>query len=947
MESHATEGAETDRQHQEDASPVSEAAEVAREKVSALLDENMRLQAKTLQLQDQVAELRRQLLSEKAERQGLGAELSEVRESLHLSRNQLDQQKREKSELSLQLCSAKAEKEELEERLSEAWNNVASIQQAANEKDAVNKSLHDTIDCEKREHDAQKVLMSALVAQLSSLENQLVAGSYAEDQQRRLNEETLQNVEGEILRFSQILEELADNIGAPVGVNMLLERHRELPQLHLAVDEGVVTTAADAAVGREVLNISTKSESFSTVGTRLLGPAYQALKYLKKSLQQQLYERHNLQQEQRVLEAHIDSLKEEIRQVCNDCDGVRERLMRSESQRARAEASLHELRQLHEEEKAQMTATRHQLAKLLQCMDDWYMIEHCISDNMQEMTQLRHDVEESRRLHEQYVMHREEEVDDLVNSHQQDVQEQKRQLERLRRECERYKRAAAVSGSSNTFISPAGLVSIEAEDSTAIAPKEQVVGRDVIQEKYDELKRYVEMELEPLINEQAKVVKKEKQRVDELSRLNDELQLELKLFSGVRGRGISSGGNKEAGNELSMFEAFILVLRVLSGMLTDMREMTQQRKALMRYIIAYEGRYGTLNDGNASPCPHPLLCFRKAVVAVLAANRLVAIHKSSWHYSGKGIPNSPYGDVVLLATRGTLTRPPDMRIRLPQETCCIARGGLVRLPFHQVLYPGNEEGVLQTLKSKGYATFVMEQELQHILRLPPVPRDVKGEAASQSYTIRSLVDSLVAFVTVPSALRPPRNFQQPTLWQGLTKGLRAVQATRPLQTQQRCRQQGLQRLPPRPPSVVVRPPPQSYNSLNDAAAVVSSQSDTTYGCWPGGGGRGSEVGPRELPSSLLQPSSLREPRSGVEKVYHIPSVGSYPVPQPLSDDSHNDESLEEALRLSLIRDVQESSGLQESQLGEGFASHILGVIQALDQRVTGALERSSKVRLRR
>ncbi|CBH13694.1 hypothetical protein, conserved [Trypanosoma brucei gambiense DAL972] len=938
----STTNADRSVDNQKEVMSVDGASEVERERVSQLLEENMRLRAKQSQLQDQLADLKRQLISERSERQGLDVELDDVKKSLRLTRDQLDQHKREKSELSLKLCTMTAERDELEEKLSEAWSNVANLQESANAKEAINKSLQDTIHRERREQDAQKVLMQAMVSQLSTLEQQVITGACAEEQQRQTSDEVWRATEEEVFRFSSILEELADSLTFSGSFGPSVDRCRELLQLQPRPANGESMAAADIVCDQDGLNISHGDEPSQRVNGRLFAPAYYALRYLHQKLQEQRNEFFASQQEQRVLEAHVSSLKEEINQVSRDGDGVRERLMKSEAQRARAEALLQDSRQTRDEEVAQALETRRRLAKLLKCMDDWFMIEHCISDSLQEVIQLRQAVEENRRLHEQYVMRKEEEMDCLIETHQREMDEQRGQLEQIRRECERHKRAAASTTPSMFVPSPIPLSTGSTGDDSTVM--ELVRERDALKVKYDDLQRYVETELEPLMAEQDKAMQREKQRVEELCRLSAEMKLEMKLFRGVC-KVCSRNTDGEAEERvMSTFEALVLTLRVLSGARKDEQEMMQQRKALLQYISEYERRFGTLNSITESTRLRPLRYFRRAVVAVIAVNRLAATYRTSWQHSCGNSLNIPLGDTIVPVTvRSTGPQRP-MRIRLPRETRCIAHGGLMHIPLQNVINTASEEEVTQRLESECQAIFVTEQELWQVMRPPHVPRTVVGEVALQSYKLRSLVDSLMLFITVPTA---PQLVPDPIplLWQGLERGLSALRAT-PRECPTLKEEQ--QRLFHTPQLSVRRgddKSPHSCSWLNDDA-VTPNQMMFSSEEWLYGGNRDGHAQANIATVPVLSPSYILG-NGGLGGALSGNGPSAYPVPQINDECTHDDETLEDAVRQSLMRDVYECNGLREDQLGEGFAAHILNVIQALDQRVMGALERRSKVGERR
>ncbi|KEG09452.1 hypothetical protein DQ04_05201040 [Trypanosoma grayi] len=905
-------GASNGKQHPVLDDEAREAEEPRRERVAQLTEDNLRLKARQSQMQDQLEELKRQLYAERSARQSLSAELEDVKDRLRRAKDLLDQQKRDHSGVSLQLCTVTAERDELEAKVSELWRSMSTLEKTVHVKEAANKTLRESLDNEKKERAAQEVLMSAMVTQLAALEQQQAAGASAEERHRRLGEGRLRDLEEEARRIAVVLDGLVDGHAAAP-----LDQQRDLllltededdgdPDAALAVDDGLNTSDVEGAV--------TPDAPRPKSGGRPLSPVYAALRRLRHQLQLQRDEREAMQHDRRVLESHITALKDELRHVGSDGDGVREQLFRSEAQRAQVTETLDSMRRAREQEATQAAETRRKAALMLHCMDDWCVIEQHIADLVQEVRQLRNAVEESRRAHEAYVVRKEEEVDRIMDSHQRDTDAQQQQIEQTRHECERFKRIAAAT----TAVGVGGGTDV----NTSVSLTELRREHEALKAKYHGVLQYMESELAPLTAEQAKALQEGKQREEELRRCNDALRLELKMLSAVRGN--SSG-------HLSLFEALVLTLRVLSGAMADVHEMAQQRTALTRYILAYERMFGALSTCGGSPTPLPLLRFRRTVVAVLAARRLSALRKTAWRRSG----------VILGGQRGS------GRIRLPAETCCLVRGGLIQLP------PIEADSVAEA-EREGNAgddiIFVAEEELQ----LPHMSRKTNynalGVVATQSLTLRGFIDVLLTFVTVPSALRPLHDAKEP-LWRRLASGLYALQQQyqqKQWMPSQESRQtfgipQRLLHLPPRhaeQASVALEwpTPAAAAPSSNGPAPPAVGVAVATAERLPGRS-RESVLAPREPSARALSysPGHLRETDAGR-------SSRTYPVPQPSPQVVQDGWRLEEDLQRSLHRDTLNSSVAQESQTGNGFASEVLSVIRALDQRVLGALERGARVR---
>ncbi|KAF8297130.1 hypothetical protein TcYC6_0083610 [Trypanosoma cruzi] len=880
-----------------------------------LLEENMRLKARQTKLQDQLESLKHQLLAERSARQGLGAELSDMTERLRRTKDQVDKQKKEYNEVSLRLCAVTAERDDLESKVSEVWRNMAAMEETVRVKELENKKLREALDNERKEREAQEVLMNAMVSQITALERQVGVSEGAEELHRRLSEDALCRVGKEVQRVARRLERVADMYSAS-SLNWDLDQK---PLLLLAddddIDRGVNIHKGDdddgddddndvaVAVAGDGLNKSdvekmTPNDSLSKRKKRLLGPIYQALRHLERQLQMQHEEKRTTQHERRVLESHIAALKDELHHLGNDGDDVRERLLRSEAQRAQVTETLQKTRQAWEHEAAQVTETRRKAASLLHCIDDWCVIEQRISDMTEELRQLRSAVEEGHRTHKAYVIQKEGEIDAMIDLHQREANIQKNQLEQVRHECERFKRAVASAVMDSSPVSADG------------APAGMQREHDAFRVKYRELLRYMEEELEPLIAEQAKALQEERKRADELQRANGALRLEMKLMNTAPGDG---------GGRLSLFEALVLTLRVLSGAMADMREMSQQRRALTRYILAYEHMFGTLNLCRESTWPRSVLRFRRAVVAVLAAQRLIAFRKAPW-CSGGVIPS---------VERGTA------RIRLPPETSCLVIGGLIRLPpvgsdDTAEEFLGEEAGTKR--EEKNAVTFVAERDL----RLPAMNNMAStnslGEVTVQGQALRGFMDSLLAFVTVPSAIWPLRNVKEP-LWRQLATGLRSLRRV--------SRQDGGQYALEKPRLLLHLPPRVPLRSeWGEAPPILSQAASNTQ--W-------SAIYNREDSHALVQPTA-RELSDALRRAQETDGENAstaYPAPQPTAYHAEEALSLEEAIRQSLLRDAKFSSDTQEIQSGSGFASEVLNVIRALDQRVVGALERQAKLAERR
>ncbi|EKF39596.1 hypothetical protein MOQ_000170 [Trypanosoma cruzi marinkellei] len=878
-------------------------------RITDLLEENMRLRARQTKLQDQLESLKHQLLAERSARQGIGAELSDMTERLRRTKDQVDKQKKEYSEISLRLCAMTAERDELESKVSEVWRNMAAVEETVRVRELENKKLREAFNNERKEREAQEVLMNAMVAQITALERQVGVSEDAEERHRRLSEDALCSVKKEVQHVARRLERLTDMCSAS-SLNWDLDQK---PLLLLAdddnIDRGVNIHKGDddddddndvaAAVAGDGLNKSdaekmTPNDSLSKRKKRLFGPIYQALRHLERQLQIQHEEKRTTQHARRVLESHIAALKDEMHHLGNDGDDVRERLLRSEAQRAQVTETLQKTRQAWEQEATQVTETRRKAASLLHCMDDWCVIEQRISDMSEELRELRSAVEEGHRTHKAYVIQKEREIDAMMDSHQREENIQKNQLEQVRHECERFKRAVATAVMDSSPVSADG------------APAEMQREHEAFRVKYRELLRYMENELEPLLEEQAKALQEERKRADELQRANGALRLEMNLMNTVSGDG---------GGRLSLFEALVLTLRVLSGAMADIREMSQQRAALTRYILAYEHMFGALNLCRESTWPRSLLRFRRAVVAVLAAQRLIAFRRAPW-CSGGVIPS---------VERGTA------RIRLPPETSCLVIGGLVRLP--PVRSDDSAEEFLREeagtkREKKNAVAFVAERDLQLPAMNNMANKNSLYEAAVQCQALRGFMDSLLAFVTVPSAIWPLRNVREP-LWRRLATGLRSLRRV--------SRQDGGQYALEKPRLLLHLPPRAPLRSEwgESPPSLLQATSNTQR----------STIYNRESPHTLVQPIA-REVSGGLRRVQESDGENAstaYPAPQPTAYHEEEALGLEEAIRQSLLRDAQFSSDTQEIQSGSGFASEVLNVIRALDQRVVGALERQAKL----
>lgn len=871
-------------------------------RAAQLAEDNIRLKTRQSQLQDQLEEARRQLSAERNARQGLVQELGEAKERLQRAKDNFDKKKREHGEISLQLCTVTAERDDLEAKVNEAWHRIAAVEGTARAKDIENKALQEALDNERKERAAQEVLMNAMVAQLAALEQQVAEGAGAGEQQRRLGEEALQGVKEEVQHLASVLEYLAD-MSSTVSSDQLHDRHMLLLGYQNKMDEdggsdttvhGVVNVGLNTSdpekASQDELRLKTK--------TRVLGPIYQAVRHLRQQLQRQRDEQCAMQRDRRVLESHIAALKDELRYVGNNSDDVRERLLWSEAQREQMTETLQSIRHARDCEAVQATETRGRIAALLHCLDDWCIIEQYILDLVTEVQRLQSALQESRKGHEAYVTQKENELDAVMDSHQREMNTQKQRLEQARHECEQLKRAAAVA---------AIVVNSDTDGSLAESRREL----EVFKMKHQEMLRYVEGELEPLMQDQAKALEEERQRVNELRRANDTLRLELKLVNSVQ---------KDTSGRISLFEALVLTLRVLSGAMADLREMAQQRTALTRHILAYERMFGGFNVWGESVGPPPLLRFRRAVVAVLALHRLVALQRAAWRRGG----------VIPLRGRGA------GRIRLPPETCCLVRGGLVRLPP----VVSGESVVDHSKDERGEAeegsgvVFVAEQDL----RLPVLTcRAGYNDVITQGHVLHGCVDDLLSFVTVPSRMWPRHSVKESLSWR-LTNGLRALQRS-PLSAGKRHvdrKPQRLLHLPPRAPgrtSVVAPFWCESSPSVLPAAAQQLPDDDD------------DREGPHTL--SKMTARRLLSSMGRAQEFDAGRGASAYPVPKPNASDAQSTWDLEESLYQSLLRDAENNNGLQESQMDNGFASQVLNAIHALDQRVLGALERNTGVGGRR
>ncbi|KAH9597237.1 hypothetical protein LSM04_006551 [Trypanosoma melophagium] len=949
--------------------------EQQREKIAQLSDDNMRLKVRQSQLKDQLEELTRQLLAERSARQVLTAEMEDAKERLQRAKDHLDQQKKDHSGLSLQLCTVTAERDELEAKLNEVWESMAVLEEMARSKDAVNQSLREAVDNEKRERAAQDVLMSAMVTQLAGLEEQVGAVAEAEERQRRVFEETVRNLREEAQRIGRKLEILAD-YDSIATLEQQQEQQQQQHESLLLSDktyDGVSVTSPTSVVNNiggttdDGLNTSDlgmidRENILLKSDIRLFTPIHQALRHLCRQIQREREERYNMQQERSVLETHIRALKDELRRLGNDSDGVREKLLRSEAQWAQTTETLENIRQARLKEVAESADTRRRLTLLLHCVDDWCVIEQKISDIVHDTKRLRSALEEGRRMHEAYVSRKEEEIDSITDKHQREIDGQQRQLEQIRHECERYKRAARVSGALATNIPTTVIDSSNATTTststttnttnTAGVGNTSIINssgcmhgttmtdlqleHEALTVKYREVLRYVETELEPLAMEQAKSLQEEKQRVEELKNNNDILRREIQSLNNSRIEGIG---------KLSLFEALVLTVRVLSGTMVDLREMVQQRTALTRYILAYEQMFGPLNVCGDSTRPRAVMRFRKVVVAVLAAHRLLALGRTM--SSGNRSKCRNYSDIIIPAERRR-----GGRIRLPLETYCLVRGGFIQLPSIErgrdgVEYLEDERVGKERGSDIDNIIFVNEQDLQ----LPVLSQKEEScnslvELAKQSRSLRSFIDNLLSFVTVPSGQESLYSVKDP-LWRGLSNGLNAFKKTA-LQNHRFTPSEPhrLLHLPPRVPgreSVSpeyglprsnIRPPVSGSTAIsigtNTAAAAVAQRTSQV--------GTESAYVNQKPPARALSYSTGRTQEGNVGKSSNV-----YPTPQPTNQSKETLQSVEEALQRSLLRDALDSNSSPEIHIGSGFTAEVLSVIHALDQRVMGALEHRSKV----
>ncbi|ORC88845.1 uncharacterized protein TM35_000152760 [Trypanosoma theileri] len=940
------------------------------EKIAQLADENARLKVRQSQLQDQLEELKRQVFAEKSARQTLTAELEDAKERLQRSKDHLDQQKRDYNGLSLQLCTVKAERDELEAKVNEVWESMAVLEEVARGKDATNQSLREALDNEKRERAAQDVLMSAMVTQLAGLEERTGVVAEAEERQRRVFEETLRSISEEAQRVARKLESLSDynSIATlePQRKALLLSENPYNDGTSLPSNAGVVSNSGsptDDGLNTSDMDGVDREETQLKSDIRLLNPIHQALRHLRRQIQQEREGRYNMQQERSVLETHIRSLKDELRRLGDDNDGVREKLFKSEAQWAHTTETLESIRQARAKEAAESADARRRLALLLHSLDDWCVIEQRVSDLIHDTRRLRSVLEESRRMHETYVLRKEEEMDSLTDMHQRELDGQQRQMEQIRHECERYKRAVGASSGPLALNTSTG---VSVSDNSAAATTTTTTGigntsiihntscshgatmtelqfeHETLKVKYCEVLQYVETELEPLAMEQAKTIEKERKRLEELQQTNDVLRREVSSLNNSR---------KESNGKLTLFEALVLTVRVLSGTMADIREMAQQRTALTRYILAYEQMFGPLNVCGDSTRSRAVMRFRRVVVGVLAVNRLLKLCRLTSCVNSRNCRSC--SDIIIPAERRR-----GGRIRLPLETYCLVRDGLTQLP--PIKRGGDGLEYLKDRVGKGRGddvndiVFVNEQDLQLPVLSPKASSDtLRIDVVSQYSSLRNFIDSLLSFVTVPSVQQSLYRVEDP-LWRRLSNGLRALQRTaRPNRHSTHSSEpHRLLHLPPRVPERESISPEYALPRSNITHPVVNTNSNGSVAipipvpaAGSGGGAQRtshynseSAFANQKRPARALSYSIGRTHESDVEKNSNV-----YPTPQPIDHSKETLQSVEEALQRSLLRDALDCNSSQGSQVGNGFVAEVLSVIQALDQRVMGALEHRSKV----
>ncbi|CAD2219745.1 hypothetical protein ADEAN_000725400 [Angomonas deanei] len=387
-----------------------------------------------------------------------------------------------------------------------------------------------------------------------------------------------------------------------------------------------------------------------------------------------------------------------------------------------------------------------------------------------------------------------------------------------------------------------------------------------LQFQYKEALKYISDELEPLTENQATELRRARDKLREVDSERTELLKERHRW-------------EKGGTYANLLETIVVLARAYTGVSKDFGEVLHQRKALLRLLRDYEGKFGPWQaGGNAvGGGRRGIRRFRIAVVVVLASLRLLKIHRSP-----------KYRECIWAQ-------------RLPVVGCPRARHRL-RLPAETRTY----------LLQGQLAPSVSTGEVRHryvsaeSLALPTlfVDRDAREIHTDGLPTYIGMLEDMVTVAEETGPSPPPLLSEQ---LQARLKGILYVREPSTSSGRSRTPQNGAT-APMTDPTVLRRAP----------------------------------AGKSPLPNGLghtLSPSPVPIPYPAL--TYHAgvdPSALNSSSIAAHSSDTSLGESMraeEEYLRTSITQDRSR----EDPNMTSMFACEILGAIEALDKRVTGALQR--------
>ena len=618
--------------------------------------DTLRLGCQLSAARDDAEDLRRALTRKDVEVRTLTSERNSFQEEATRLRHDLDVTRRAVNDLTNLKLELTAAREVLQQKLADALEEIARREDQRSAEQAVHQNV-------VRQQQLSESHLSIMQQRLGVLEAE--------------HSKKMDEMRSELHRSDIFKSCVSREVSAAVSV---IERAMLSPEQ--GSDEAIASDLALLSLVAEPSDVSSHGleggvDSSSIASTHLRShaarevksafhPLYEMSKQLTRHFAEARADKKRLREYQQHQQQHVDAMADDLTHAVQEKAQLLSKVSQCELQLSRL-ATNHEATLRTSEELAAVQSRRlSSLAAALNCVEDWTVVETQARGTIGKV-----DLLQSRCREQQEDLAK---LKDGFAAQQEDYEQRLlREAERLRQQKDDSVRQARESV----------LRALEEKDrvsATVDSVKETTVA---LQLEHDHLRSQYATSLDE-IDRLSNALRQSQRDVTQLQAQVSATAHENELLISIQAkqqrafeaekvvasrRAQAAAADAMEAAAMSHFEALVVCLKVLHGLRRDVGELCEQRRALCSLVREAEQRSGgsLLVSMDLPARVRILLRFRRAAIAVLAANRLRRLLKPQCR------------EVRCAARRAAL------RIRLPHDAAVFVMNGLVqRLPDRDV-----------------------------------------------------------------------------------------------------------------------------------------------------------------------------------------------------------------------------------------------------------------------